>query len=108
MIAFGRQLEGFHDLFYALLADVIGDSSPLARRFQGKTPAAERPAPPHIVYYFATRDEYLDHVLRRHGPAYEETLGAYIPPRPGKGKRAPRVLLPRRGRAARRDRDPLP
>ena len=89
VIAFGRQLEGFHDLFYALLADVIGDSSPLARRFQGKTPAAERPAPPHIVYYFATRDEYLDHVLRRHGRAYEETLGAYIPPRPGKGKRAP-------------------
>ncbi|MEJ7637665.1 MAG: hypothetical protein WKF75_06660 [Singulisphaera sp.] len=89
VIAFGRQLEGFHDLFYALLADVIGDSCPLARRFQDKTLVEVRPARPHLVYYFATRDEYLDHVLRRHGPSYEETLGAYIPPKPGKGKRAP-------------------
>ena len=89
VIVFGRHLEGFHDLFYALLADVIGDSSYLARRFQGKSPGEERPAPPHLVYYFATRDDYLDQVLKRHGPSYAETLGAYIPPRPGKAKRAP-------------------
>lgn len=89
VIAFGRQLEGFHDLFYALLADVIGDSSSLARRFQAQTPVEERPVQPHLVFYFATRDEYLDHVLRRHGPSYKETLGAYIPPKAGKGKRAP-------------------
>ena len=89
VITFGRQLEGFHDLFYALLADVIGDSSYLARRYQGKSIAEEKSSQPHLVYYFATREEYLDHVLRRHGPAYEETLGAYIPPKPGKGKRAP-------------------
>src|SRR5439155_26058265 len=33
-IAFGRKLESFHDLFFSLLADVIADDLPLARRFR--------------------------------------------------------------------------
>ena len=33
-IGFGRRLEAFHDLFMALLADVLGDNLPLARRFR--------------------------------------------------------------------------
>ena len=33
-IEFARRLEAFYDLFFTLMADVVGDNLPLARRFR--------------------------------------------------------------------------
>jgi len=87
-IAFGRHLESFHDLFFSVLADVVGEKLPLARRFQDKA-LVETTAPRHQVHYFATRDEYVDHVRPLRGEKAAESLGLYVPPKPGRGRRAP-------------------
>ena len=54
-ISFGRRLEAFHDLFMALMADILGENLPLVRRF--KNPAmtgdGQAAARLHLVYYFA-------------------------------------------------------
>ncbi|WP_406699952.1 DUF1570 domain-containing protein [Singulisphaera sp. Ch08] len=89
-IAFGRQLEVFHDLFFSLLADVIETDNrlPLAQRFRDKKMVGEKNSAPHQVYYFKNKQEYVDY-LSPYEPGIEESLGIYIPPKSGKGKRAP-------------------
>jgi hypothetical protein len=83
-ISFGRRLEAFHDLFMALMADVQGDFSPLARRFRDPHLVGERPgAKPHQVRYFASRGEYLDYLMPRFGQEIERSLGFYKPPKKG-------------------------
>ncbi len=86
-IAFGRQLEAFHSLFFALLADVIG-ARPLAMRFQNKKSTGELRLEPHEVLYFATKEEYVDYLRQVKGDDFSKTLGFYDPPKPTK-KRAP-------------------
>lgn len=90
-IAFARQLEAFHQLFFALVPDLIIDENrlPLAQRIKDKKLTGERPAPLHLVYYFRDKSEYLEHVMTAHGPGYENSLGLYVPPKSGKTKRAP-------------------
>jgi hypothetical protein len=80
-IAFGRQLEDFDDLFFSLLADVIADDLPLARRFREKG-ATPRPISPalHTIYYFASQQEYVDYLQPIVGADIAETLGYYDPP----------------------------
>lgn len=87
-ISFGRRLERFHDLFMALMADVQGDLSPLARRFRNPKMVGEGDPPPklHVVYYFASRDEYLAKLIPRYGRGIEESLGFYDPPRNSSGR----------------------
>lgn len=87
-IAFGRQLEAFHQLFFALLADVIGGNSPLARRFRDKTMTGEPRLDPHVIFYFASKQEYVDYLRRLTGEDLEQSLGYYDPPKPPR-KRAP-------------------
>jgi len=90
-IAFGRQLETFHELFTALLADVIapGNRLPLAHRIQDKAMVGERPIDPHLISYFATKQEYVNFLEPTEGPGIDQSLGIYIPPKPGQGKRVP-------------------
>jgi hypothetical protein len=88
-IAFGRHLEAFHDLFFSLMADVLGDKLPLAQRFRDKKMTGEKPDSPHVVYYFAVRHEFVDHVRPMQGDAAETILGLYTPPNPGRSRRAP-------------------
>jgi hypothetical protein len=88
-ITFSRQLEELHELFFSLLADVFGEALPLARRFRDPKMTGEPRANPHTVYYFATRQEYIDYLTPRQGPDIEQSLGIYIPPKGGKEKRAP-------------------
>jgi hypothetical protein len=78
-IAFGRKLESFHDLFFSVLADVIADDLPLARRFRDKGRASSRSLP-HTVYYFATREEFVAYLRTNRGEDVSESLGIYIPP----------------------------
>ncbi len=79
-IHFGHRLELLHELFEFLMADVIGEKLPLAARFKNPKLVREFGATPHIVWYFATRDEYVDAI----GPLQGEevattTLGIYLP-----------------------------
>ena len=98
-IAFGRQLESFHELFLALFADVLRLDHPdsLATHFKDKTKGknleAERGLPPHQVYYFATKQEYVDHLSFLGDPNIDKTLGRYLPPKPRQGNRAPAYLF---------------
>ncbi len=87
-IAFGRQLEMFHQLFFALLADVIGGNSPLAQRFRDKKITGEHTLNPHVVYYFSSKQEYIDYLRQHTGKDFEQSLGYYDPPKSPK-KRAP-------------------
>ncbi|WP_165226308.1 DUF1570 domain-containing protein [Aquisphaera insulae] len=85
-IEFARRLEAFHDVFFTLMADAVGDNLPLARRY--KTPRAGEPIyRPHSIYYFANRNEYVEHLSVLTGPKIAGTLGFYNPPTPGKGNR---------------------
>jgi hypothetical protein len=92
-IAFSRQLEAFHDLFTALLADVVavGDGLhlPLAQRFRDKALTGEKPEAPHQVHYFASKEEFVEALMPLEGPGIADSLGLYIPPKPGRGRRAP-------------------
>jgi len=86
-IEFARRLEAFYDVFFTLLADLVGENLPLARRFHSPALTGETSYRPHQVFYFATRDEFVGH-LGPLGADVEESLGYYNPPRPGKGNRA--------------------
>jgi hypothetical protein len=88
-IEFTRRLEAFYDLFFALMADVVGEGLPLARRFRSPSLFADASYRPHQVYYFATKDEYVEHLRSSAGADIDQSLGYYNPPRPGKGNRAP-------------------
>ncbi len=88
-ITFGRQLENLHQLFFSVLADVFGPNLPLARRFHNKKMVGEQATRPHIVSYFATRQEFSEFLQPLQGPNIAKSLGLYIPPRPGGPKRVP-------------------
>jgi hypothetical protein len=94
-ITFGRKLESFHDLFFSLLADVIADDLPLARRFRDKAKASPRPSL-HTVYYFATKEEFIAYLRQREGADVTESLGYYPPPQ-GKQRRAPAYFFRDKG-----------
>jgi hypothetical protein len=83
-IAFGRLLEDFHELFFAIMADVVAeDRLPLAQRFR-KTTAKPPPRRPHLVSYFASKDEYVAHLSPILSPEIAKTLGVYLTPKEAK------------------------
>ena len=79
-IAFGRQLETLHEVFFALMADLIGANDlPLAKllRSPGQPPnLPDRPR--RQVYYFATHDEYVRYLTPIRGED-KQSLGIYLP-----------------------------
>jgi hypothetical protein len=87
-IAFGRRLEAFHEFFFTVMADVVGDRLPLARRFS--EPSLREPAyQPHLVYYFATKQQYVDRLRGIAPPDIDRSLGYYHPRSPGAKNRKP-------------------
>lgn len=89
-IAFGRRLEAFHDLFFAVMADAIGDDLPLARRFRTPTLQPDAGYRPHQVIYYADREEYQERLRPvAGGRVGAESLGYYDPRGTGKGNRHP-------------------
>ena len=86
-IEFARRLEAFYDVFFTLLADLVGENLPLARRFHSPSLTAETSYRPHQVFYFATKDEFVEHLRPSTGDDIDQSLGYYYPPRPGKGNR---------------------
>ena len=79
-ISFGRKLEALHQLFFALMADVIGpDQLPMAQRFKytGAKPVLSKNV--YQVYYFATREEFAQHLAPIQGDGARISLGTYVP-----------------------------
>lgn len=79
-IVFGQHLESFNDLFQALMADVLGEKLPLAQRFKAGKAADDSGLEPHVVYYFAERDEFVSYLRPRIGEDASQILGIYLPP----------------------------
>ena len=82
VITFGGRLEAFHQLFFALMADLIGSENlPLARRLAqpGLQPTLATRPKTHQVYYFATRDEYATFLAPHLGAEARRNLGIYVP-----------------------------
>ena len=81
VIAFGGHFETFHQLFHALLADVIGpELLPLARRLKDpKLKPQLSSKKKHEVFYFATRDEYAARLAPLMGADARKSLGIYFP-----------------------------
>jgi hypothetical protein len=81
-ISFGRKLEDLHQLFFALMADVVDPNRlPLARRSRqmaGKD-ASLVTRNPYQVYYFTSRDEYSRYVEPLLGQDAKTSLGTYFP-----------------------------
>ena len=81
-ISFSRKLEAFHQLFYALMADVIGpEQLPLAQRFKNINlkPTLSNSKKLYQVFYFATRDEYAEFLTPLQGDGAKKGLGTYVP-----------------------------
>ncbi len=77
-IGFGQKLESLDDVFLALFIDVLPtDRLPLALRFRSAKldPGGEKRT--HKVFYFASRQEFLDHLQPRQGNALNDSLGFY-------------------------------
>jgi hypothetical protein len=88
-ISFGRRLEAFHELFMTLLADILGENLPLVRRFRDPKLAGEGPYKPHVVFYFGSKDEYIEYFRNKpEGESLVDSLGYYSPPKTA-GRRAP-------------------
>ncbi len=81
-IAFGRQLESFHDLFYSLLADVIGEELPPGPSGSASTGEAAQPPRGRRTWSSISppRRNTSAHLRPIEGPGVEEALGIYIPP----------------------------
>jgi hypothetical protein len=79
-ISFGRRLEQFHDLFFSLLADVIEPDLPLARRFQAPSQPVKNSEQTHQVFYFASKQQYVEYLQPLFGPGIAESLGFYLTP----------------------------
>lgn len=87
-IAFGRELETLHDLFFHLLGECLPrDRNPVARRLvPGITPP---PARRHEVWYFARREEYIAYFREKFDRDESVSLGYYMPPGEAKLFRVP-------------------
>jgi hypothetical protein len=81
-ISFGRKLEDLHQIFFSMMADVIGpERLPLAQRYKSPNLKAVAPNPKNAfqVFYFANRDEYAQFLAPFQGDAAKINLGTYVP-----------------------------
>jgi len=87
-ISFGRRLEAFHDLFMALLADILGENLPLINRFKNPALTGDGQSGPrlHQVYYFGSQNEFVEYLRPTEGPDIAGSLGFYHPPKSGHGR----------------------
>ncbi len=78
-ISFGHKLEALHQLFFALMADVFDpDQLPLAQRYKLPTLKPSISKKTYRVSYFATREEYAQHLAPIMGAGSRVSLGTYI------------------------------
>ncbi len=87
-ISFGRRLEAFHDLFMTLMADILGEDLPLVRRFKDRSLTGDglSAAKLHQVYYYASKEDFVEKLSPQQGPEIADSLGFYDPPKSGHGQ----------------------
>ncbi len=73
----------------SILADVLGENLPLVRRFHDPALVGEPASKPHIVYYFASKQQFTDHLTPNYGDTIKDSLGFYDPPKSGRSGRVP-------------------
>jgi hypothetical protein len=89
-IAFERELEGFHDVFFAVLADAIPrERLPLASRLGDPKLQPKAVARRSEVFCFANREEYVGYFSREFRRDEQRSLGYYMPPSEAKAYRVP-------------------
>jgi hypothetical protein len=88
-ITFGRRLEDFFEFFFTVMADAVGNDLPLAHRLRDPKLRGSSTYRPHLVYYFATKQQYLDHLRNIAPPDIKESLGYYDPLGRGQKNRKP-------------------
>lgn len=86
-ITFGHHLETLHELFGALLADVLGDNLPLAQRFKNPSMVGEKASDPHLVSYFAEKEQFVEFLRTSEGDGIKGSLGLYLPAKTSRAKR---------------------
>lgn len=80
VIVFGRRLEAFRDVFITVMADVIGPAKfSIARRFADPKLKPTTDSAAHKIFYFATKDQYIDYLRTHDLQADPRSLGIYIP-----------------------------
>lgn len=79
-IAFARLIEALDELFFARFADLIGPELPLAQRFRNPKLLPKVGTKRFRIHYYATRQDYLDALVPRHGRGIEGSIGFYLPP----------------------------
>jgi hypothetical protein len=91
-IQFGRRLEALHDAFFLNFGSLVGDSLPLARRFAdpSRAPSTRDDGKRHSVWYFASKNEYVQYLRPFEGADIANTLGTYLPARKGQSQSAGR------------------
>jgi hypothetical protein len=88
-IGFGRRLEAFHDLFLSLMADILGDTIPMVRRFHEPALVGEPATKRHVIYYFASKKGFAEYLTPKYGADIADSLGFYDPPKSSRTGRTP-------------------
>jgi hypothetical protein len=84
-VAFGRRLEGLHEVFFSQFADVIGRDLPLARRYANPKQKPVATAKKFQVAYFAEKGEYVEYFKTHFFQDESISLGYYMPPKQARG-----------------------
>jgi len=83
-IDFGRRLEALYDLFFSIMADVIGPDLPLHQLARKPGEAPGLPKRTHQVWYFADKEQYIRCLQPVQGEGVRDNLGTYLPAREAK------------------------
>ena len=76
-IALSRRLEGFHELFEWVMADVLAEELPFARRLRDPK-LGEIVEKTHRIFFFKNKQDYVDYLVPLRGPLVEQSLGVYL------------------------------
>lgn len=81
VISFGQRLEALHELFWVLLPDLYDPKSvPIVQRARDPMRQAGLTTKRHQVWYFASKDEYVEYFRKSYRIDVEGTLGYAMPP----------------------------
>lgn len=76
-IGLSRRLEGFHELFEFVMADVLAEELPFARRLRDPN-LGEIVEKTHRIFFFKDKADYVEYLAPIRGPLVERSLGVYL------------------------------
>lgn len=79
-VELATKLEGFHELFFQVLAGFFNTSEQAKQLFEGANgKGAVREPDPNVIYYFRTRDEYITELRKKTKQNVAITRGIFFP-----------------------------